>query len=99
MSLTQTILDDLYKRSILETENYQADIDKQLKSWNTEIEKLMDRAMNTKNEIMAENLWRNKLQETNGKKEKLLENNSKSDNFDVDFGTACDEVMSVINNQ
>ncbi|MCA9356809.1 recombinase family protein, partial [Candidatus Kaiserbacteria bacterium] len=83
VSLTRAILDDLYKKKHSETEGYQADIDKQLRKLDTEIEKLMDRAMNTKNEIMAER-YDEQASKLIEEKEKLLENNSKSDNFDVD---------------
>lgn len=97
VTLTRAILEDLYNKKHSEIEVYQADTDKQLRKLDTEIDKLMERAMNTKNEVMAER-YEEQASQLIKEKEKLSESGKGSDSFDVDFGTACEEVLSVINN-
>lgn len=97
VKLTEAILKDLYAKKHEEFGASTKQTQREVERMESDIEKLMQRAVNTKSEIMAERFEAEatKLIE---EKDGLVANKLSQDTFDQDFGTAADEVMSILKN-
>lgn len=95
--LVQAILSDLYEKKHSEIAGYQTGIDRRLRELDLRIEKLMNKAVDTQSEVMSLK-FEEEATRLIKEKENILDSNNNSNTFDIDFGTACDEVLAIINN-
>jgi site-specific DNA recombinase len=96
VDLTKAILKDLYEKKNAEFKDATKKVDREVKRLEIEIEKTTQRAINTKDELMAERYEIavvNLIGQLNA-----LTSQSGAGQFDVSFGTAADEVMDMLNN-
>jgi site-specific DNA recombinase len=97
VELTKAIMDDLYEKKRSEFNDSNKGVDKQIKRLEADIERITHRAINTKTAVMAQ-----RYEEEAGKLiaelEELTSMKRDSGSFDVSFGTATEEVLSVLNN-
>ena len=96
-NLTKAILNDLYDKKHTEFKDSTKTRDREVKRLETEIEKMTQRAVNTKNEIMAER-YETEASKLISQLKALTTEQPERDQFDVSFGTACEEVMEILNN-
>ncbi len=97
IALTKAILNDLYKKKYEEFNDSTKKVDREIKRLEREIEKMTQRAINTKNEVMAER-YEVEAAKLITQLNEMSSRNLGDNHFDVSFGTAAEEVMGVLNN-
>ena len=97
VNLTEAMLNDLYSKKHAEFNESTKEVQKQVERLESDIEKLMQRAVNTKSAVMAERfeLEASRLIE---EKEEMTTKDLSQKTFDQDFGTATKEVMTILKN-
>lgn len=97
VALTEAILKDLYEKKYTEFKDSTKNIDRERKRLEQEIEKMTQRAINTKNEVMAER-YESEAAKLINQLTTLSTIHPDEEQFDVSFGTATEEVMEVLKN-